>query len=967
MSKFKTFTINCLLLFVMIILGSSALAVMPPAPYEWYSQRLGIPVPEGAKRGAPTIPEAIERDLALAAQLRPDNTDNLLIILVQFTDNPADLVNHPPQAYEDLLFSTGVIPTGSLVEYYQEISYGAFLPQGTVVAWITAPHTYDYYAYGNYGMGSHPNNSQGLLEDCVNQLDPTIDFSQFDNNGDGYAEGIIMVHAGPGGEETADPNDIWSHAWWMEVETDDGVLTGRYSIEPEEFLDGSMIAIGVFCHEYGHMLGMPDLYDYDGTSEGVGVYCLMSGGSWGALPGNPERPTHMCAELKYRLGWLTPVEVTGSLVDASIPAVETAAVCYKITHPYNPREYFLLENRAKTGFDSLLRGNGGLAIWHVDLDGWRDDETHPYVGLEQADGNWDLMRDYGGNNRSPRTNRGDAGDLYPGVTGNHYFSFSSSPNCLSYDLATAYLTVDDIQAYAPNWISADIYANPGVPIFRVYNVAVFDTVSGGPASNHNNEADAGETVDVVLSIYCDGASASNIAGTISSSDPRVSIVSADGQFAPVVHNSVTANPSDPFRIQVLSAAADSAVTFNLHFNADGQAYDTQFKMNINRQRILVVLDNNNSHWSDNLVSAMHRAGFSFDTLRQSLTAPVSYDQLIPYPAVLWTTASYFGRRLSGTDFEYCLTADELAVLKEYLDNAGRLGLFSQDYFRDVESYWFTSDYLHAGTGPQDMACTHIIGKPGTFMDGFDGHTREWTYYDYTDTVYSTGGGATDLEVYPGGSCPLMIQYPLTPQVGSYVTTFSGFGIERLEDAALVEFLSRWCGWILSNTNIEVPMPTLPVNGDTVATLNPTFEWTASASPGAASYTIQVAIDFAFTNILRDSTVSGSSMYFPGDLTPGTYFWRVKATPASGPATAYSPRSVFSIELQVICGDANGDGSANVGDAVFLISYVFKGGAAPTPLCAGDANGDGSTNVGDAVYMISYVFKGGAAPVSDCCP
>ena len=68
-----------------------------------------------------------------------------------------------------------------------------------------------------------------------------------------------------------------------------------------------------------------------------------------------------------------------------------------------------------------------------------------------------------------------------------------------------------------------------------------------------------------------------------------------------------------------------------------------------------------------------------------------------------------------------------------------------------------------------------------------------------------------------------------------------------------------------------------------------------------------------------------------------------------------------------CGDANGDGSANVGDAVSLINYVFKGGAAPDPLCVGDANGDGSTNVGDAVYLIAYVFQGGAPPVETCCP
>jgi hypothetical protein len=70
--------------------------------------------------------------------------------------------------------------------------------------------------------------------------------------------------------------------------------------------------------------------------------------------------------------------------------------------------------------------------------------------------------------------------------------------------------------------------------------------------------------------------------------------------------------------------------------------------------------------------------------------------------------------------------------------------------------------------------------------------------------------------------------------------------------------------------------------------------------------------------------------------------------------------------QIYCGDANGDGNVNVGDAVFLIAYVFKGGPGPDPECSGDANGDGGVNVGDAVYLIAYVFKGGSAPVEDCC-
>lgn len=77
-------------------------------------------------------------------------------------------------------------------------------------------------------------------------------------------------------------------------------------------------------------------------------------------------------------------------------------------------------------------------------------------------------------------------------------------------------------------------------------------------------------------------------------------------------------------------------------------------------------------------------------------------------------------------------------------------------------------------------------------------------------------------------------------------------------------------------------------------------------------------------------------------------------------------AIFDIVNGQICGDANGDNELNVGDAVFLINHVFKGGNPPDPQCAGDANGDGGVNVGDAVYLIAFVFKGGPAPVEGCC-
>lgn len=101
------------------------------------------------------------------------------------------------------------------------------------------------------------------------------------------------------------------------------------------------------------------------------------------------------------------------------------------------------------------------------------------------------------------------------------------------------------------------------------------------------------------------------------------------------------------------------------------------------------------------------------------------------------------------------------------------------------------------------------------------------------------------------------------------------------------------------------------------------------------------------NTLVGQNVNGSGSSADFVLSHG--FW-----PYSGGGTEY------------LCGDANGDEQVNVGDAVFLITYIFKGGAAPDPVCLGDANGDGNTNVGDAVYLIAYIFKGGPAPVADCC-
>ncbi|MEW5925079.1 MAG: hypothetical protein AB1746_13925, partial [Candidatus Zixiibacteriota bacterium] len=101
---------NVLFLLILAIatMGLTARAIMPPAPGEWYTERLKIPIPEAAKRAMPQFNPQIQADLDEAAGKRPRNTDNILLILVQFTDHPADTAAHPTSAYDDLIFSTGV-------------------------------------------------------------------------------------------------------------------------------------------------------------------------------------------------------------------------------------------------------------------------------------------------------------------------------------------------------------------------------------------------------------------------------------------------------------------------------------------------------------------------------------------------------------------------------------------------------------------------------------------------------------------------------------------------------------------------------------------------------------------------------------------------------------------------------------------------------------------------------------------
>ncbi|MCP4568779.1 MAG: M6 family metalloprotease domain-containing protein, partial [FCB group bacterium] len=233
-------------------------------------------------KGVNNLPPTLDKDGRSLTQ-SPDQTFRVLIILIDFPDKSytGGYASGTTADFDSLLFSYGINSTGSMTEYYLENSYGDFEVVGDVAGWYTAANNASYYTNycdGSRGMGSYPNNSQKLIEEAVDAADASVDFSDYDNNNDGYVDGLFVVHAGTGYEDSGNDCEIHSHAWGINNRYRDGVWISGFSIEPEEEHMGGLIPIGVFCHEFGHMLGLPDLYDTDYSSSGIGRWGVMAGG-----------------------------------------------------------------------------------------------------------------------------------------------------------------------------------------------------------------------------------------------------------------------------------------------------------------------------------------------------------------------------------------------------------------------------------------------------------------------------------------------------------------------------------------------------------------------------------------------------------------------------------------------------------------------------------------------------------------
>ena len=368
-------------------------------------------------------------------------TFNVPVIMGSFSDN-AHIISSAD--FEELLF--GAYPTGSMTDYYDEVSYGQFQLTGTVHGPYTAANTQAYYMNGDNGGGTdYPTNYAGFLYSVLDDADPTVDFGLYDNDGpdgipnsgddDGVVDALIMIHA-DGSEATGDTDNFRARFSFLDwhgappYTTDDAAAGGGFILIDQQLRVGgergngnvNMIQlIGIFCHEFGHALGLPDLYDTDESSGGLGTWCLMSS-SFGACgcAGGGARPVHLNAWCKVDLGWIIPT-VIEAIETVQIPPVETNPVAYKLwDDAYQGGRYFLLENRTRTGFDSLIEGEG-VMIWHCNEEAAFDNGNDNFriVDLEEADG-FDHLDN--------KINLMDSGDPYPGSSNNTSFNDNTYPS-----------------------------------------------------------------------------------------------------------------------------------------------------------------------------------------------------------------------------------------------------------------------------------------------------------------------------------------------------------------------------------------------------------------------------------------------------------------------------------------------------------------------------------------------------------
>ncbi len=394
-------------------------------------------------------------------------TQNNLVLMIEFPDLA---FSNSVTDVDNLMNQSNYGGIGSFKDFYYENSNGKLTVNTTVDGIYVATNNHDYY--GQNDGGGNDMNVEELVSELIIAADDYIDFSQFDNDGDGIVDCVYIIYAGTGEASSGDPNDIWPHNMPSITPISvDGVSVNAYTCSNE--LNGTDLAgIGTICHEFGHALGLPDYYDTDyagsgGEAEGTGSWDVMAGGN---SNGNEASPANHNPVSKELLGWQYSeyIDANGSYILS--PATQDTIVY--LVEASSGNEGFYLENRQWEGFDYELQGHGMLIYHcdyayfnqsHLDNNDINVNPNHQGFDIEEAD---DEISD-------------ETGDTYPGTSSNTSFTDMTYPNSVLWSGSNlGYPITNIVENSTTDDIEFDINGFTGInDIVANNNIQVYPTIA----------------------------------------------------------------------------------------------------------------------------------------------------------------------------------------------------------------------------------------------------------------------------------------------------------------------------------------------------------------------------------------------------------------------------------------------------------------------------------------------------------
>jgi M6 family metalloprotease-like protein len=385
----------------------------------------------------------------------------VLVLLVEYSDVSFSKEDAVMKTYMDSQLNTpgntNGGAAGSAKEYFETQSFGKFSPQFDVVGPVRLSNTRAYY--GANGSNDNDVRPARMIVDACNKVKSTVDFSDYDSNNDGKVDIVYCIYAGEGEASGGPDESIWPHQWNIvyggESFSDDGVSVGKYACS-NEIMGGQIAGNGTICHEFSHCLGLPDFYDTNyGGNEGMGYWDLMDSGSY---LGDGYTPPCWSAHERTFVGWLTPTVVTNALEVSDLQPLNEEGKAYQIINPANSKEYYIIDNRQKRGFDKGLIGHG-LMVMHIDYNeyAWSSNGPNNVAGHERC---YILCADQ---QRSFNSYNEIVNDLFPSSLNVTSITPTTNPKMSLYTGGTVELSITNIEENESGLLSFNFVAPLAIP------------------------------------------------------------------------------------------------------------------------------------------------------------------------------------------------------------------------------------------------------------------------------------------------------------------------------------------------------------------------------------------------------------------------------------------------------------------------------------------------------------------------